>query len=719
MRHLTTILSILLLSMATATATAQNRLHLSPRGNDLATGSAAEPLATLSAACLQARNIPGHDTIYVNIEPGDYFMKQPLILTASDTHPIIFRGTPGARATFYGGTKIEGWWRDSLGRFRTTIPEVLGGNFNFEQLWINGTRATRARTPNTEWMAVLSSKENVYQPGDNRLAAFATQQIDVDPSTIESLRGLTNEQMERVMVMFYHKWDVTRKGLAFAVPDSGRIFTVGCGMKPWNRIGGGSRFILENYLGALDAPGEWFLDRANGELYYIPRKGETIENIQCIAPTLRQLIVINGRENAPVCDKIFTDINFAVSSYIMPTYGNEPMQAAATIEAAIMADYAQGVIFRNCNIQHTGAYAIWLRRGCVDNKIERCYIADLGAGGIKIGDVMMPAWPTALSQRNIVDNNIITHAGYVFPCGVGVAMLHAANNRVTHNEIADIRYSGVSVGWFWGYNATDKKSVVVLDDGSTDFRPLVSPSVGNVVEYNHIHHIGWGELSDMGAVYTLGQSPGTRVSNNVIHDVYSYDYGGWGLYTDEGSTDIVMENNLVYGCKSGGFHQHYGKNNKIRNNIFAFGHYQQLQFTRIEPHRSLDFTHNIVLGDCGVMLSGPWAEADIFMDSNIYWDMRPDTVKFRGMTFDKWQQNDDKSSILADPMFRDPLHGDFTFKNNKAIRKTGFKPFDYRLCGVYGSAEWIEKAKMDSTIHQDFVNVILKREKEHSRIYDK
>ena len=204
----------------------------------------------------------------------------------------------------------------------------------------------------------------------------------------------------------------------------------------------------------------------------------------------------------------------------------------------------------------------------------------------------------------------------------------------------------------------------------------------------------------MGAVYTLGESHGTRIVNNIIHDVLSYDYGGWGLYTDEGSTGVEMSSNLVYRCKSGGFHQHYGKDNRIENNIFAFGHYYQAQYTRVENHLSFHFKHNIILQDQGETLAGPWEQGHLDIDYNMYWHLKGKPV-FGKYTFEEWKNKKEKHSIVADPLFIAPEKDDYRFKSSKNIKKIRFRPFDLSLVGVYGSDEWKQKAQMpESQLHE-------------------
>jgi len=311
----------------------------------------------------------------------------------------------------------------------------------------------------------------------------------------------------------------------------------------------------------------------------------------------------------------------------------------------------------------------------------------LGAGGVKIGETVLQPLPVDLTKNIIIDNNIITDAGHIFPCAVGVIIFHSSDNQVTHNEISNLRYSGISVGWIWGYTH--------------------SPSKRNIIKYNHIHHLGCGELCDMGGVYTLGASEGTSVSNNLIHHVYSFDYGGWGLYTDEGSYGITMENNLVYACKNSGFHQHYGKENIIRNNILAFNIRSQLQATRIEEHRSLSFTNNIIYYDKGTLLSSNWHKFNLFSDYNCYWDTRSKDVAFADKSFKEWQASGkDQHSVIADPMFINPSEFDFRFRKLSVARKIKFTPFDYSQAGVYGSDEWKKLAEMDIDLRIKFDNIV-------------
>lgn len=679
-------------------ARCEERIFLSPDGCDRNSGSKESPLLTLNKAIQMGISTTKNDTLFIEVAAGDYFMENTLEITGANSRPIVIESNTAEKPRFIGGIKIEGWEEYKDGIFRAYIPEVKRFHFNFEQFFIDGKRATAARTPNKEWYFVQGSSEVAHVQG-LRSPVYGTQKIKLNPENLTTLNSLTKEELQDVRVRFYHKWDNTQKGIEYHEKDSSYIYISGGGMKPWNQITKGSRYMMSGYRGALDIADEWYLNKRDGYIYYIPKEDEDMSKVEAIAPTLEKLVVFKGTKDAPLSNISFKNISFQYSSFLMPKKGNEPMQAAASIAAALEFDYTENLQLEDCEVQHTGGYGVWLKRECHNNTIERCYIADLGAGGIKIGEPYFREDNSVVTSNNTVNNSIITKGGSELPCGVGVAIFHAANNKVTHNEISDLLYSGVSVGWVWGYNGTAPKWTNVIDDaGVVDFKQLtlVSPAKNNLVAYNHIHHIGWGELSDMGAVYTLGESPGTRITHNVIHDILSYDYGGWGLYTDEGSTGVEMSYNLVYRCKSGGFHQHYGKNNKIENNILAYGHYYQSQYTRAEDHLSFSFKRNIILQDKGKTLAGAWKDGKIDVKDNIFWHLKGDSLSIDGFKdFEEFKRLKEDNSIIADPLFNDPANDDYTFKSKRAIKKIGFEIFDYSKVGVYGSEAWINKAKLD------------------------
>lgn len=663
-----------------AMASDQVRFFVAPHGNDAWSGESAEvnadqtdgPFASVSRALEAVRqkrtSSPPPATAprpEIQVRGGLHFLPQPVTLLPEDSH-LLLRAFGEERPVLSGGVRITGWTVGTDGRWRVILPEVRDQDWRFTQLFVNDQRRPRPRLPKEGYYHIAGELPATPEAEGRGVDRFQFRAGDIQADWAN---------LNDVEVLAFHSWSMSRLPIRSvdAAASEVRFFGTSPSTSWWGIFHKDYRYLVENVKEALDEPGEWYLDSSSGELTYLPRAGETPENTTAIAPRLEHLLVFAGEpDGAPVTDVRVEGLTFAHAAWRIPREGQAIPQAEINLDAAVRATGARNVVLQRCAVRHVGSYAMAFGNGCHDNLVESCEMIDLGAGGVKLGAVGLPNWsglaaaaraeePT--TSHNTVRDCTIAHAGRIHPAAIGVWIGHSPYNTIEHNEIYDLYYSATSIGWVWGYAR--------------------SHAHHNRVVYNQLHTIGQGVLSDMGAVYTLGISPGTEVSFNVIHDVHAFDYGGWGLYTDEGSTGVAMENNLVYRTKTGGFHQHYGRENRIRNNILAFSRTDQLQRTRQEEHVSFTFERNVVLYDRGQLMGKQWEDDRVRIDANLYWNLAGE-VRFPGdRSLAAWQAatGHDAHSVVADPMFLDPSQDDFRMAVSSPALEVGFVPFDASKAG--------------------------------------
>jgi hypothetical protein len=170
----------------------------------------------------------------------------------------------------------------------------------------------------------------------------------------------------------------------------------------------------------------------------------------------------------------------------------------------------------------------------------------------------------------------------------------------------------------------------------------------------------------------------------LIWDVESFGYGGWGIYFDEGSSGYLAENNIAHHLKSAGFHQHYGRENIVRNNIFALGREAQLMRSRNESHISFTIERNLIYSAGAPIFASQWDSKQYILDRNLYWDATGKTAIFPGnRTLETWQKESghDLESRVADPLFTNPDAGDFTLRPGSPASQIGFQPIDLSKAG--------------------------------------
>lgn len=673
-------------------------LYVAPDGRDSWSGRVATaaadgrdgPLATLQGARDAVRRLkqtgPFTEPVSVLFRSGTYPVPEPVVFEPADSGtsecPVTYGAFPGEKPVLSGGRRLTGF-RTVDGVWRLKLPDVVAGTWFFRSLFVNGRRAIRARTPNVgDYHHIVSKAPPVAGATEAEKKARDYTAFVYSPGDIRRWRNFGD-----VHVVVYDAWATSILPIS-ALDEPNRVVEFAT-WGIWKMMAWDTRYYIEHAPDALDAPGEWYLDREHGELLYRPLPGEDPKTAQVCAPVLEQMLLLRGdRKRQEYVKHVAFDglslqhtdwtanIAFARRAGAVTPYeitdrpvGYQGTQAAYPVPGAVQLIDTRHCAFRNCEISLVGNHAIALDDGCKDAAVERCHLHHLGGGGVKVGSSRTQTGP-ALAERNVIDNNFIHHGGRVYRAAVGVLILRSSHNRVSHNEISDLTYTGISLGWDWGYGA--------------------SSAHHNIIEFNHIHRIGRGHLSDMGGIYTLGISPGTVLRNNLIHDLHCYKYGATALYQDQASSEMLLENNISRNCQTGGYTLHYGRDNIVRNNIFALGVSHQISLGRPEDHHQLSFERNLVYYVDGNLTGHKWAKGTFSADRNLYWDAGGEPVKWGNRSLEQWREETgrDAASVVADPGFADLDRGDFSLRANSPAHQLGFVPIDMSRVGLYGESPW-------------------------------
>ena len=555
-------ISVLMLSpwVCGQAAVGAAELFVATSGNDAWSGRFAEPnadksdgpLASLQQARDEARKLKASGPVTVLVRGGTYHLEQPFVLEPQDSgtpeRPVVFAPIPVRNrcSAAGGGSRVGSRGRVVCGRSSCrTYKPVSGTSGNCSSA---AQRRQPARSPNEGYHRIAKLLPGPPIPNAKPVARdkFGFAPGDLQPWP----------QLNDVRVVLMHSWETSIHPLK-SVDTATNTVEFAAPMGEWWSIGyweDAQRYYVENAFELLDQPGEWYLNRATGVLSYWPLPGEQMDAVEVVAPVLPELVRLAGNadEGRFVEHVTIRGLTFHHADWILSPQGNSSTQAA--VNGAGGRDGRRRAELR---CWKTAKWPTSARTACgsaAAAKIaESSGIACSTWRGRRAGR-RGDDGPTdeTESSRIVVDNNHIFDGGHVYAAGIGVWVAQSSHNQISHNDIHDLLYSGISVGWNWG-----------LEPNRTHH---------NVIEFNHVHDLVHGVLSDAGLIYCLGVSPGSVIRNNVFHDIWPYSTPpfGWGIYLDAQCGNYLVENNLVYNTRSGGLmFNNGGHAHVIRNNIFA------------------------------------------------------------------------------------------------------------------------------------------------------
>ncbi|MFT7033122.1 MAG: hypothetical protein ACJA2S_001624 [Cyclobacteriaceae bacterium] len=552
-------LALFLLFVGCSAPLDRYQIYISPDGNDSNIGSMEHPIASVHKAAELARNLKKDKIVNIWLADGTYRIVQPLVLGTEDSL-VKWQATPGEKPVISGGMVLNEWKKEANGAYSTQLDN--NAPTQIRELFVNGQRANRARHPNAGYL-------NISKAGEDKRTNFFFEENDFPKI----------DQPNLVELVLLHDWSISRinvKSIDWKERQLTTVDWIGAKVLDFFHLTNWEerpRYFLENAIEFLDAQSEWFYDQDHRKIYYFPKPGDKMDEIEVVIPVASQLIKIEGNKETreKVTNISFEGITFEHSVWQVPESGYCGIQACMFdnrsnekdgwnwVPAAIEVDLASDVHFNNCVIRHTGGSAIWIREESENCSVTGSHIYDISGNGVNLGEgqhrlVNEEKWwksaPEQVSKNLEVSNSLIEHCGQQFYGAIGIWAGLVANAKIERNEIRNLPYTGVSVGWVWS--------------------PEPTPCKENVITGNHIHHV-LNELSDGGGIYNLGLQPGSIISNNLIHDV-KLNAGraeSNGMFLDEGITSVVVENNIIYNIARSPLRFHRATTNIVRNNVLA------------------------------------------------------------------------------------------------------------------------------------------------------
>lgn len=593
-------------------------LFISPTPDSFRNGSEQFPFGSISEAAEAVRTLCGDMTgdIVVYLRGGIYSIEETLKFDSGDSgsggYRVIYRNYPGEEPVICGGKVLRGWVKaEGLGKdnvWKVKLPKGM----NTRQLYVNGVRGERTRTRPVEvqsWNVHKDSDMEFY----NHLETFegwTTCQVYEGYKT--SRKEMIHWKNQKDIEFVYDVgWTHSICPVDEIVPDGdGAIVRMrmpcfrDCQIKGGLQIGSPS--YIENVFELLENPGEWYLDRSDDTLYYIPRPGEDMQTAEAIIPVVERLVEVAGTLDKPVSHIDFEGLKFMFSTFLRPGVEGHPNIQAnllkdpnedkldsscfIKIPSAVLVDAAQDITFERCSFTRLGSGAMDIQHGAKGVTVRGCRFTDIAASGIQIGDFNhTDAHPS--DEREIVEdirieNNYFRDIGVDYKGSTAVIAGFVRKTEILHNEICEVAYSGISLGWGWGYWDLD------ADTRETYKAPSYYPrydkptiACKNRIEFNHIHHV-MQKLHDGGAIYILSMQGGSTIRGNLIHDNAGYAGVGLkggimvtqdgqkfpdeylefihakgfpgGIYLDEGSGGFEITENMVYHVPTAYFYHSAG-----------------------------------------------------------------------------------------------------------------------------------------------------------------